>query len=110
MNEMKQEITEAENLDVFCGLTFYTENTSEIKMPVFVTDNVRDAQGRALSIGKNGESNEGWVYDINVKNAKFRFITKKLSILVDGEITINEIIHVKRIDDGQLEKLDRKKF
>jgi outer membrane protein W len=107
---MKYEITEAENLDVFCGLTFYTENAGEIKMPVFITDSVRDAQGRALSIGKNGECNDGWVYGINVKNAKFRFITNKLSILLDGEITINEIVHVKRNEDGQLEKLDRKKI
>lgn len=106
---MKEVIIEADVLEGFCGLKEHTLEPSDITLPVFVTDEVQDAQGRALDI-KNLGTTEGWVYKIRVTNAKYRQITNRLSILLEGNITIEEVIHVKRNPDGQIERLTRTKI
>lgn len=103
---MKENILEVEILETYCGTQANTEDGTNIPLPVFISQSISIAQGRALTIGMNSYS-EGFVYRISVTNAKYQFINEQLGILKSGEIEIKEKIHVRRAEDGQLEKIER---
>lgn len=103
---MKENILEVEILETYCGTQANTDDGATIPLPVFISPSINITQGRALTVGMNAYS-EGFVYRIVVTNAKYQFINEQLGILKSGQIEIKEIIHVRRAEDGQLEKIER---
>ncbi len=103
---IKREEKTADEMEAYCGLQYYTESASEIKMPIFIMDDILLAQDHAVSIVKGVRSNRGWTYRLNIKNAKFEEVGKRM-ILKSGDIQIIEILTID-YEDGMAHRIDRK--
>ena len=107
---MNDAIVDAGTIEGYCGLKTLVQDAAEIQLPAFLTDNIADAQARALSVDRNGTGQEGWVYRVVVDGAKTRRVSRTTSILYGGTIRILEAIHVRRGESGQLERLERTSY
>lgn len=92
----------------YCAMNQYTENPSDIKLPIFIHSEITDAQTKAIAPNfRSPNAQDGYVYRISVSGATYEEISQKLSILVSGEISIQEIVHVTRNEDGTPQRVAR---
>jgi hypothetical protein len=99
--------TSIEEMDVYCGISEYTETASEINLPIFVMEDVLLAQDHAVGKIYDGtRPDRGYVYNIRVSNAEVESVGKKM-ILHSGDIQIREIITIEN-HDGKTARTDRK--
>lgn len=96
----------SEEMVAYCGLQYYTESPSDIKLPIFIMDDLLLAQDHAVSIVKGVRHNTGWTYRLRISDAKFESIDKRM-ILKSGNIEIMEILTIE-YEDGMALRKDRK--
>lgn len=93
-----------------CVMDSYTEDASEIKMPLFIHSSIVDAQNKAVSPNLRANGQDGYVYVLSVEDATYDEINQTLSVLESGKIMILEIITMSKDKDGHPKRLDRITF
>lgn len=95
----------------YCAMSQYTENASDIKLPIYIHSEITDAQIKAIAPRfRSPNTDTGYVYQISVANATYEEINQKLNILVSGEISILEIVKISRGEDGNPQRVSRNKI
>jgi hypothetical protein len=109
MTELK--IEELEVASFYWGTNIKIEDVSEIKTPIFITDDILLAQDMSIARLNDGTLIEnGYVYKLDLEGVSIQRTDRRRSILLFFDsVRINETITTKRSEDGTGLRISRHK-
>ena len=110
----EQNIINAPQINVFCTMEEYTEDPTQIKIPIYIHGDIVSAQKEAgipsLYSHVSSIIENSYVYQITVTDATYDELNPMLKVLISGNITIEEIVNVRRNGDGTIHRLGRNRL
>lgn len=103
----EQKIINVPQINVFCTMDEYTEDPTQIKLPIYIHDDIISVQTEAGMPCIMHKSENTYVYQIIVTDATYDELNPMLKALISGNITIEEIIHIRRNGDGTTQRISR---
>jgi len=103
----EQNIINAPQIKVFCTMEEYTEDPTLIKLPIYIHGDIVSAQTEAGMPNIMHKSENAYVYHIIVTDATYEELNPMLKALISGNITIEEIIQIRRNVDGTTQRIGR---